>query len=133
MDMAEDVPRVFVSHASQDAEVAARTTALIDRAGLRAWTAVRDVPAGADHGEVVPRAIASSDAMLLLLSSDALTSPWVLRDAAELVAGLFRAGSEEDARALAADFRLTREERWPAFQPRGWDSTRPQDARAGVM
>lgn len=81
-----DAPRVFVSHASEDSELAAYATALVERSGLRAWTAARDIPAGADHGAVVPEAIASSDAVLLLLSPDATASPWVVREVEHAVA-----------------------------------------------
>jgi hypothetical protein len=52
---------------------------------------------------------------------------------AELVAGLWRLGREGEALSLAAQYPIEREDRWPAFQPRGWRSTRPEDARAGVL
>ncbi|MGB7983275.1 MAG: toll/interleukin-1 receptor domain-containing protein [Candidatus Nanopelagicales bacterium] len=57
----------------------------------------------------------------------------VLWTVAELVAGMWRLGRENEALALAAQYPIEREERWPAFQPRGWRSTRPQDAQAGVL
>ncbi len=57
----------------------------------------------------------------------------VLWTVAELVAGLFRLGREDEALALAAEYPIEREQRWPASQPRGWRSTRPEDARAGVL
>ena len=57
----------------------------------------------------------------------------VLWTVAELVAGLWRLGRDQEAVAVAAQYPIEREDRWPAFHPRGWRSTRPGDARTGVL
>lgn len=57
----------------------------------------------------------------------------VLWTVAEMVAGHIRLGNDEAGESLASAYGLVREERWPAFQARGWRSTRPEHARAGVL
>jgi hypothetical protein len=57
----------------------------------------------------------------------------ILWTVAEMVAGHIRLGDDAAGEALASAYGLVREERWPAFQPRGWRSTRPEHARVGVL
>ena len=71
---------VFISYASQDAEVAQRLCAALESAGLPCWLAPRDVRAGESYAASIVQAISSCRALLLVLSRSAVESPHVLRE-----------------------------------------------------
>ncbi len=72
--------RVFLSHASQDAEHAQRIAEHLERSGLQAFLSERDLLPGDNWGKKVGDALETSDAMVVLLSPDAARSSWVRRE-----------------------------------------------------
>jgi serine/threonine protein kinase/formylglycine-generating enzyme required for sulfatase activity len=65
---------VFISHASQDHEAAQALCRRLEARAIACWIAPRDVPPGADFGEVIVRAIEAAPVTLLLLSAHANAS-----------------------------------------------------------
>jgi hypothetical protein len=57
----------------------------------------------------------------------------ILWDVAELVAALHRFGEATEASDLVRRFGLEQVDDWPPYLTRGWRSTRPEHARAGVL
>jgi hypothetical protein len=72
--------RFFVSHASQDAALANRVVSYIEIKGAVCWIAPRDIPARSIYAEEITRAIRTSSACIVLVSSAASTSPAVIRE-----------------------------------------------------
>ena len=72
--------RVFISYASQDAEVAARLCTTLEAAGLTCWIAPRDVEAGALYADAIVRAINEAKVAVLVLSASAIGSDHVGRE-----------------------------------------------------
>jgi len=64
----------FLSYATPDKDAAYRLCRLLEEQGINCWIAPRDVPPGADYGEAIIRAIETTAATVLLLSSHANTS-----------------------------------------------------------
>jgi hypothetical protein len=77
--MAHDV---FISHAYKDQGVAVAICKKLEAAQVRCWIAARDVSAGGDWTEATRTAIASSRAMVLLLSENANVAPHIEREIA---------------------------------------------------
>ncbi len=73
-------PTVFISYASQDAAVANAIVEALERQGLKCWIAPRDVTPGAHYASEIVHAIDSANAIVLILSQDAASSPHVLRE-----------------------------------------------------
>ena len=73
-------PAVFISYASQDAEVAEGACKALEDAGVRCWIAPRDVTLGAFYADEIVHAIDATKAIVLILSQNAATSPHVLRE-----------------------------------------------------
>ncbi len=71
---------LFISHSSNDAEVARLLCRELERASLRCWLAERDILPGQQWAESILNAIEGSDAMLLIFSASANASPHVLRE-----------------------------------------------------
>lgn len=72
--------KVFVSHAHTDEPLARRVTAILERSGLEVRDPVREIMPGDDWAAVVSRALQESQAMVVLLTPDAMRSRWVLAD-----------------------------------------------------
>ena len=73
-------PDVFISYASHDTAVANDVAAALEGQGLKCWIAPRDVTPGAHYASEIVHAIDSANAIVLILSQDAATSPHVLRE-----------------------------------------------------
>jgi serine/threonine-protein kinase len=71
---------LFVSHADADKAFADSLVKGLDRAGRRCWIAHRDVPAGADYGAAIVKAIQASRMVALVFSAAAARSGHVLRE-----------------------------------------------------
>jgi TolB-like protein len=65
---------VFVSYASQDAELADSVVLALERGGLTCWIAPRDVVPGDLYADGIIRAITGSKVFVLVLSKDAIAS-----------------------------------------------------------
>ena len=72
--------KLFVSHSSEDADLAVETAAYLDRLGISCWMALRDIPPGADWAESIINAINSSGAFLLLATDFSFNSGQVKRE-----------------------------------------------------
>ena len=76
----DSVPLIFVSHASDDAELAGRLCSALESEGLRTWIASRDVSIGANYAAEIVRAVNSAQFLLVLLSPKGIESPHVRRE-----------------------------------------------------
>ncbi len=68
---------VFISYSSRNMETALAICHVLENNNIRCWMAPRNIPAGADYGDVIDRAITECKVFLLLYSEPATTSPWV--------------------------------------------------------
>ncbi len=66
--------KVFISHSSADAELAARIARRLERSGIAAWDISQVLP-GDNWGEDLARALRDSDAMVVLLTPNAVHAP----------------------------------------------------------
>ncbi len=71
---------VFISYSTKDHVAAEAVVAHVERAGLKAWFAPRDVPVGTAYGEAIIQAIDGARALVLLLSSHSNASEQVARE-----------------------------------------------------
>ncbi|MBL8933375.1 MAG: SUMF1/EgtB/PvdO family nonheme iron enzyme [Archangium sp.] len=72
--------RVFLSHSSENDEVAARVCQALEAWGHRCWVAPRDVRPGQQYGAEIVEGLEASDVVLLLLTAAATRSKWVVRE-----------------------------------------------------
>jgi len=72
--------RVFLSHASADAEMARRVCAELEQAGLRCWIAPRDIRPGGDWSEEILAGIDGAGALVVLVSATSNASRQVARE-----------------------------------------------------
>lgn len=72
--------KVFVSHSHADSELAARVSKALRNEGLEVWDSDLDLLPGDNWAAEVARALEESDAMVVLMTEDALNSPWVRRE-----------------------------------------------------
>jgi TIR domain len=70
----------FISHATEDHEVAERICAFLEERGIRCWIAPRDVRPGRRYGEEIVNAIQNANAVILILSESANASKFVERE-----------------------------------------------------
>jgi len=71
---------IFISHSSTDAKSAEKVCALLEGAGHQCFIAPRDIRSGREYAEELMLGIERSDALVLMLSENANTSPHVLRE-----------------------------------------------------
>ena len=71
--------KVFISHASKDTALAKRVAAVLKKSGLEVWDDQKIMP-GENWAERVAEALRESEAMVVLLTPEALQSKWVRRD-----------------------------------------------------
>jgi len=76
---------VFLCHASGDAAFAQRLCSYLEAKELRCWIAPRDITLGKGYVEECIGGVASSDALVLLLSADAVASIQVLTEVEQAV------------------------------------------------
>jgi hypothetical protein len=70
----------FVSHASEDAAIAASIADYLERNGVSCWIAPRDVTPGGDYGAEIVAGIETSAVFVLVLSENANESIFVKRE-----------------------------------------------------
>ena len=68
---------VFISYSSQDKEAAQAICHILEQNEIRCWMAPRDIPAGAEYGDLIDEAIKSATIVVVLFSETAATSLWV--------------------------------------------------------
>ncbi len=71
---------IFISHSSEDFEIAKKVCGLLEENGYRCFLAPRDIRSGYEYAEEIMNGIESSELMLLFLSEKANQSPHVLRE-----------------------------------------------------
>lgn len=71
---------VFLSHASQDAEIAGNICDFLEESGLDCFIAPRDIKVGEEYAEELVNGIDNSKIMILILSKNSNSSPHVLRE-----------------------------------------------------
>ncbi|MGN0318215.1 MAG: TIR domain-containing protein [Lachnospira sp.] len=72
--------RIFLSHSSKDADMAAAICEALEKQGYSCFIAPRDIRSGYEYAEEIINGIDSSTVMLLLLSRESNESPHVLRE-----------------------------------------------------
>ena len=72
--------KVFISHADTDDAFVKKIAAGLEKAGFEAWDASREILPGDNWADKTARALQESEAMVVLLSPDALRSSWVRRE-----------------------------------------------------
>ena len=72
--------RVFISHSSENAELANELCGKLEKNGFPCFLAPRDIRSGFEYAEEIINGIDSSDVMVLLLSEASNSSPHVLRE-----------------------------------------------------
>ena len=70
--------KVFISHADADEAFVEKIAAGLEEAGFEAWDASREILPGDNWADKTSRAL--QEAMVVLLSPDALRSSWVRRE-----------------------------------------------------
>jgi hypothetical protein len=71
---------VFISHASEDREAAARVCQMLERGGIACWIAPRDIHPGDSFQDATLKAVVRARAVIVVLSSRTAASPAVLRE-----------------------------------------------------
>src|SRR5882672_3239226 len=66
--------KVFISYSSKDEALATRLVASLEAAGLDAWYQKREVLPGDNWAEKIAQGLKESNAMVVLVSADALKS-----------------------------------------------------------
>ena len=69
--------KVFLSYSSHDAAAAVTVCRELEAAGIACWMAPRDIPGGADYGDVIDKAIIGCGVFVLLFSAHSNVSQWV--------------------------------------------------------
>lgn len=70
---------IFISHASEDGVYATRVAKVLRKAGHSVWTAQEILP-GDNWASAVGDALAKADALVALISPNAMASEWVKRE-----------------------------------------------------
>jgi hypothetical protein len=77
LSVLEKMATAFISHASEDREIAERICRFLEERGIHCWVAPRDVRPGRRYGEEIVSAIETADAVVLLLTENANKSKQV--------------------------------------------------------
>ena len=72
--------KVFISHSHTDAALAARITEGLEERGLKVWDPDRDLLPGDNWAGEIARTLEESEAMIVLLTPAAVSSPHVKRE-----------------------------------------------------
>src|ERR1044072_3894836 len=72
--------KVFISYSRKDEALASKVVAILEEAGLDAWYDKREIMPGENWAEKIAQGLKESDAMVVLLTPDAIESGTVLLD-----------------------------------------------------
>lgn len=72
--------KVFISHAYTDEPFVRKITAGLEKAGLDVWDATPEILSEDTLTKSIAQALKESEAMVVLLTADALRSSWVRRE-----------------------------------------------------
>ncbi|MBQ2676847.1 MAG: toll/interleukin-1 receptor domain-containing protein [Clostridia bacterium] len=71
---------VFISYSTVDAANAETVRNVLEKNGLSCWMAPRDIPGGSNYTREIPIAIRNCKVFVLILSKNAQSSQWVLKE-----------------------------------------------------
>ena len=71
---------VFISYSSVDLTQATTVRTVLEKNGLSCWMAPRDIPGGSNYTKEIPIAIRNCKVFVLILSKNAQSSHWVLKE-----------------------------------------------------
>ena len=72
--------KVFISHAHTDDPFVKKVANGLEEVGLEVWDATREILPGDNWADKIAQALRESEAMVVLLTPDALRLGWVRRD-----------------------------------------------------
>ena len=78
-------PTVFISYSSKQQERAHVLRDALVREGYAVWIAPEGIPAGSNYLCEIPCAISKAGAVVLMLTEDAMSSPWVQREVSSAI------------------------------------------------
>ena len=78
--MAKALRQVFISAAKSDNAWARDLSERLEKAGIDTWVPVAEILPGANWSREIGRALDRADAMVVLVSPDAMKSDWVRRE-----------------------------------------------------
>src|SRR5262245_26741217 len=73
-------PRIFISHASEDATIAERIVAFLEARGVPCWIASRDISPGVIFADAIVEGMQASSACAVLVSAASNVSKGVKRE-----------------------------------------------------
>jgi len=71
---------IFISYSTIDIASAETVRNVLEQNGLSCWMAPRDIPGGSNYTKEIPNAIRNCKAFVLILSANAQSSHWVLKE-----------------------------------------------------
>ncbi len=71
---------VFISYSSVDSVQAETVRNVLEKNGISCWMAPRDIPGGSNYTKEIPIAIRNCKVFVLILSKNAQSSHWVLKE-----------------------------------------------------
>ena len=71
--------KVFVSHSSKDEALTSKVVSYLERVGLDVWYDKREIMPGDNSGEKIDQGLRESDAMVVLLTPNALEDDFMFR------------------------------------------------------
>ena len=72
--------KVFISYSSIDVATAETVRNVLEKNGIFCWMAPRDIPGGSNYTKEIPVAIKNCEVFVLILSKNAQSSQWVLKE-----------------------------------------------------
>lgn len=78
---------VFISYKSQDSAVAMRVVNTLEASGIPCWIAERNISAGSNYAADIPAAIDQCKVLVLIFTSSAQGSPWIMKELDSAIAG----------------------------------------------
>jgi TIR domain len=75
------VNAIFISHATEDHEIATKVRECLERDGIKVWIAPEDItPDSSNFTVAIRTAISNADAIILIATGNSCTSPYVLHE-----------------------------------------------------
>lgn len=71
---------IFISYSTIDSAQAETVRNVLEKNGISCWMAPRDIPGGSNYTSVIPPAIRNCKVFVLILSKNAQSSHWVLKE-----------------------------------------------------
>ena len=68
---------VFISYSSKNSQTALAVCHVLEQHKIKCWMAPRDIPAGADYGDLIDEAISACRVFVIVFSEPASLSQWV--------------------------------------------------------